>query len=163
MSILLLRGDSNRSDAQYFSIILSQFARSYGFCTLFYTAVSICSASHPGVDLLKSPARRMGALGAPNMARAIWGGKVIAESNDTVDVEGNQYFPPDSVIKNVLKSSTHTSICPWKGTAHYYHVEVDGMKNENAAWYYPEPKPAASEIKGRIAFWKGVRVETAKN
>jgi uncharacterized protein (DUF427 family) len=107
-----------------------------------------------------SPVR---ARGASNMAKAIWGGKVIAESNNTVIVEGNQYFPPDSVIKNVLKSSTHTSTCPWKGTAHYYHVEVDGMKNENAAWYYPEPNPAAAEIKGRIAFWKGVRVETGKN
>jgi uncharacterized protein (DUF427 family) len=96
------------------------------------------------------------------MAKAIWGGKVIAESNNTVVVEGNQYFPPDAVTENVLKSSTHTSICPWKGTAHYYHVEVDGMKNENAAWYYPEPKPAAAEIKGRIAFWKGVRVECDK-
>ena len=96
------------------------------------------------------------------MARAIWGGKVIAESNDTVVVEGNRYFPSDAVIKNVLKSSAHTSICPWKGTAHYFHVEVDGMKNENAAWYYPEPKPAAVEIKGRIAFWKGVRVEDGK-
>ncbi|HEY6386123.1 MAG TPA: DUF427 domain-containing protein [Candidatus Acidoferrum sp.] len=97
------------------------------------------------------------------MAKAIWGGKVIAESNDTVLVEGNQYFPPDSVTKNVLKSSTHTSICPWKGTAHYYHVEVDGMKNEDAAWYYPEPSPAAKEIKGRIAFWKGVSVEAGKS
>jgi uncharacterized protein (DUF427 family) len=97
------------------------------------------------------------------MSKAIWGGKVIAESKDTVVVEGNQYFPADSVAKNVLKSSAHTSICPWKGTAHYYHVEVDGMKNENAAWYYPEPSPAAAEIKGRIAFWKGVRVETGKN
>jgi uncharacterized protein (DUF427 family) len=106
---------------------------------------------------------RVLARGASNMAKAIWGGKVIAESNNTVVVEGNQYFPPDSVAKNVLKSSTHTSICPWKGTAHYYHVEVDGMKNENAAWYYPEPNPAAAEIKGRIAFWKGVRVETGKN
>jgi uncharacterized protein (DUF427 family) len=97
------------------------------------------------------------------MAKAIWGGKVIAESNDTVVVEGNQYFPADSVEKNVLKSSPHTSICPWKGTAHYYHVEVDGMKNENAAWYYPEPNPAAAEIKGRIAFWKGVHIETGRN
>ncbi len=97
------------------------------------------------------------------MAKAIWGGKVIAESNDTVVVEGNQYFPPDSVTKNVLKSSEHTSKCPWKGTAHYYHVEVGGMKNENAAWYYPEPNPAAAEIKGRIAFWKGVRVEPDKS
>ncbi len=93
------------------------------------------------------------------MAKAVWGGKVIAESNDTVVVEGNQYFPPESVTKDFLKSSTHTSICPWKGTAHYFHLEVDGIKNENAAWYYPEPKSAANEIKGRIAFWKGVRVE----
>ena len=97
------------------------------------------------------------------MSKAFWGGKIIAESNDTVVVEGNQYFPADCVAKNVLKSSAHTSICPWKGTAHYYHVEVDGMKNENAAWYYPDPNPAAAEIKGRIAFWKGVRVETGKN
>jgi uncharacterized protein (DUF427 family) len=97
------------------------------------------------------------------MAKAVWGGKVIAESDDTVIVEGNQYFSPESVTKQFLKSSAHTSICPWKGTAHYYHVEVDGMKNENAAWYYPEPKPAAAEIKGKIAFWKGVRVETGKD
>lgn len=97
------------------------------------------------------------------MAKAVWGGKVIAESDDTVIVEGNQYFSPESVTKQFLKSSAHTSICPWKGTAHYYHVEVDGMKNENAAWYYPEPKPAAAEIKGKIAFWKGVRVEAGKS
>ena len=97
------------------------------------------------------------------MAKAFWGGKTIAESDDTVIVEGNQYFPPDAVNKAFLASSNHTSICPWKGTAHYYHVEVDGVKNENAAWYYPEPKPAAAEIKGRIAFWKGVRVEAAKS
>jgi uncharacterized protein (DUF427 family) len=93
------------------------------------------------------------------MAKASWGGKTIAESNDTVNVEGNQYFPPDSVNKAFLKTSQHTSVCPWKGTAHYYHLEVDGMKNENAAWYYPEPKPAAAEIKDHIAFWKGVHVE----
>ncbi|MGH9742230.1 MAG: DUF427 domain-containing protein [Candidatus Acidiferrum sp.] len=93
------------------------------------------------------------------MAKAVWLGKVIAESNDTVVVEGNQYFPPGTVAKDFLKPSSHTSICPWKGTAHYYNLEVDGMKNENAAWYYPEPKPAAEEIKGRIAFWKGVRIE----
>jgi uncharacterized protein (DUF427 family) len=93
------------------------------------------------------------------MAKAIWGGKTIAESNGTVVVEGNQYFPPDAVPVKFLKPSNHTSICPWKGTAHYYHVEVDGMRNENAAWYYPDPKPAAAEIKDRIAFWKGVRVE----
>jgi uncharacterized protein (DUF427 family) len=94
------------------------------------------------------------------MAKASWGGKVIAESNATVVVEGNQYFPPEAVKKEVLKPSNHTSICPWKGTAHYYHVAVDGMQNDNAAWYYPEPNPAAAEIKDRIAFWKGVRVES---
>ena len=93
------------------------------------------------------------------MAKALWGGKVIAESNATVVVEGNHYFPPDAVKKQFLKSSHHTSICSWKGTARYYHVEVDGMRNENAAWYYPDPKPAAAEVKDRIAFWKGVRVE----
>lgn len=96
------------------------------------------------------------------MAKAVWGGKTIAESNDTVVIEGNQYFPPDAVNKSFLASSNHTSICPWKGTAHYFHVEVDGVKNENAAWYYPEPSPAAAAIKDHIAFWKGVRVEAAK-
>jgi uncharacterized protein (DUF427 family) len=93
------------------------------------------------------------------MAKALWAGHVIAESGATVVVEGNQYFPPDAVAKKFLRASSHTSICPWKGTAHYYHVEVDGMKNENAAWFYPDPKPAAAEIKDCIAFWKGVRVE----
>src|SRR4029077_5922664 len=93
------------------------------------------------------------------MAKAMWGGKTIAESNATLVVEGNQYFPPGAVPAKFLKPSNHTSICPWKGTAHYYHVEVDGMRNENAAWYYPEPKPAAAEIKNRIAFWNGVKVQ----
>lgn len=93
------------------------------------------------------------------MAKAYWGGKLIAESNATVVVEGNQYFPPDAVKKEFLVPSSHTTVCPWKGTARYYHVEVGGVKNENAAWYYPEPKPEAAQIKNRIAFWKGVRVE----
>jgi uncharacterized protein (DUF427 family) len=96
---------------------------------------------------------------ARNMARALWGGKVIAESDATVVVEGNQYFPLENVKKEFLKPSTHTTICPWKGTAHYFHVAVDGIQNDNAAWYYPEPKPAAAEIKDRVAFWKGVRIE----
>jgi len=99
------------------------------------------------------------APGAHKMAKASWDGKVIAESNATVIVEGNQYFPPEAVKKEMFRPSNHTSLCPWKGTAHYYHVEVDGIRNENAAWYYPDPKPAAAEIKDRIAFWKGVRVE----
>lgn len=93
------------------------------------------------------------------MPKATWAGKTIAASNQTVVVEGNQYFPPESVKKSLLKSSSHTSVCPWKGVAHYYHVEVDGMKNENAAWCYPEPKPAAAEIKDHIAFWKGIHVD----
>ena len=94
------------------------------------------------------------------MAKAIWGGKVIAESNDTVVVEGNQYFPSDAVTKNVLKSSTHTSICPWKGTASYYDLEVNGERNAGAAWYYPAPSARAAQIKDHVAFWKGVRVES---
>jgi uncharacterized protein (DUF427 family) len=93
------------------------------------------------------------------MPKALWGGKVIAESADCVVVEGNQYFPLNSVKKEYLQESNHTSICPWKGTAHYYHLDVGGMRNENAAWFYPEPKSAAQEITGRVAFWKGVRVE----
>jgi uncharacterized protein (DUF427 family) len=91
--------------------------------------------------------------------RAIWNGQVIAESDDTVVVEGNHYFPADSVRPDVLRpSSTHT-VCPWKGTASYYSLEVDGATNADAAWYYPEPKEAAQHITGRVAFWRGVSVE----
>jgi len=93
------------------------------------------------------------------MPKATWAGQIIADGGRCVVVEGNRYFPPDAVKKEFLKPSDHTSVCPWKGTAHYYHVEVDGMRNENAAWYYPDPKSAAAEIKDRIAFWKGVQVE----
>lgn len=93
------------------------------------------------------------------MAKATWGGKVIAESKACKVVEGNQYFPVDAVKKEFLKPSTHTSECPWKGTAHYFNVEVGGMRNDNAAWYYPQPKSAAADIKDYVAFWKGVRVE----
>jgi uncharacterized protein (DUF427 family) len=93
------------------------------------------------------------------MPKAIWGGKVIAESSKCVVVEGNQYFPADGVRKEFLRESPHTTVCPWKGVAGYYHVEVAGMRNENAAWYYPDPKPAAEEIRGRVAFWRGVKVE----
>jgi uncharacterized protein (DUF427 family) len=94
------------------------------------------------------------------MARAYWGGKLIADSKACVVVEGNQYFPKEAVNPQFLKASEHTTVCPWKGTAHYYHVVVDGLTNQNAAWYYPNPKPAAAEIRDRIAFWKGVRVES---
>lgn len=90
--------------------------------------------------------------------KATWRGKVIAESNETVVIEGNQYFPPDSIDREqVRESSTHTA-CPWKGQASYYDVIVDGDSNKDAAWFYPEPKDAAKEIKGYVAFWKGVTV-----
>lgn len=91
--------------------------------------------------------------------KAIWNNQVIAESNDTVVVERNHYFPAESVHKEYLKSSDTHTVCPWKGTASYYSIEVDGKTNSDAAWYYPEPKEAAKEIKGRIAFWRGVVVE----
>jgi uncharacterized protein (DUF427 family) len=93
------------------------------------------------------------------MPKATWAGKTIAQSDRCVVVEGNQYFPADSVKKEFFKPSTHTTECPWKGTAHYYNLEVDGMKNENAAWHYPHPKSAAAQIKDRVAFWKGVKIE----
>ena len=84
---------------------------------------------------------------------------MLAESDRCVAVEGNQYFPPDSVRRELLEPSDHTSVCSWKGTALYYDVVVNGKRNPNAAWYYPSPLPAAKQIAGRIAFWKGVRVE----
>ncbi len=94
------------------------------------------------------------------MAKAIWNGVVLAESKNTVVIEGNHYFPPDTVNMNYFKpSDTHTT-CPWKGVASYYTVVVDGQENKDAAWYYPDPKPAAKEIKGYIAFWRGVKVES---
>ena len=92
------------------------------------------------------------------MTTASWNGAVIARSDATVVVEGNHYFPADSVDPGVLKPSAHSSSCPWKGTASYYTIEVAGAENHDAAWYYPDPRPAASEIRGRIAFWKGVTV-----
>jgi uncharacterized protein (DUF427 family) len=90
--------------------------------------------------------------------RAVWNDTVIAESQDTVIVEGNHYFPPDSIQAEYFKPSATTSVCPWKGTASYYTLDVAGQQNPDAAWYYPDAKPAADEIKGRIAFWKGVQV-----
>jgi uncharacterized protein (DUF427 family) len=93
------------------------------------------------------------------MARAVWNGVTLAESDSTQVVEGNHYFPPDSVGRQYLReSSTHTT-CSWKGTASYYDVVVQGKVNGDAAWYYPSPLPAAQNIAGYIAFWKGVRVE----
>jgi len=93
------------------------------------------------------------------MPKAIWEGVVLAESNTCVVVEGNQYFPADAVKREYFQPSDLTTVCPWKGTAHYYHVLVDGKTNKNAAWYYPNPSAAAREIKDRVAFWKGVKVE----
>lgn len=92
------------------------------------------------------------------MATATWNDTVIAESANTVVVEGNHYFPVQDVRSEYLEDSSHTSVCPWKGTASYYSLVVDGAENPNAAWYYPEPKPAAEQIRGRIAFWRGVEV-----
>ena len=92
------------------------------------------------------------------MVDAVWNGRTIASSNDTVVVEGNHYFPASAVDAGVLKPSATTTGCPWKGTAHYHSLVVDGQENRDAAWYYPEPKDAAAQIRGRIAFWKGVEV-----
>ncbi|SDE91495.1 Nucleotidyltransferase [Pricia antarctica] len=91
--------------------------------------------------------------------KATWNNTLIAESDATVVVENNHYFPADSIKKEYFKSSDKHTTCPWKGKASYYTLEVDGKKNEDAAWYYPEPKAAAKEIKGHIAFWKGVTVQ----
>ncbi len=90
--------------------------------------------------------------------KAIWNGETIAESNDTIVVENNHYFPKDSVKADYLTDSSTHSTCPWKGLASYYSLSVDGKTNPDAAWYYPEPKQAASQIKGYVAFWKGVKV-----
>ena len=90
--------------------------------------------------------------------KAIYNGVVIAESDDTVVVEGNHYFPPDALKKEYFQPSNHTTVCGWKGTASYYHVTVNGQRNEDAAWYYPTPKEAAKNVAGRVAFWKGVQV-----
>ena len=93
------------------------------------------------------------------MTKAVWNGKVIADSDKCIEVEGNQYFPPDSIKKEFFKESdTHTD-CPWKGTASYYDIVVDEKENKDAAWCYPDPKPEAANIKGYIAFWKGVEVQ----
>jgi uncharacterized protein (DUF427 family) len=91
--------------------------------------------------------------------KATWNGRVLAESDDTVVVEGNHYFPREAIKEEYFEeSATHTH-CPWKGEASYFSVVVDGETNRDAAWYYPEPKEAAKEIKDRVAFWRGVKVE----
>ena len=92
------------------------------------------------------------------MVKAVWNDVVIAQSDDTVVVEGNHYFPLDAVMPGILKPSQTTSACPWKGTANYYSLDAGGKSNADAAWYYADPKSAASNIKNRVAFWKGVKV-----
>lgn len=92
------------------------------------------------------------------MVKAVWNGAVIAESDDTVIVEGNHYFPREAVDAALLRDSDTHTVCPWKGTASYYSLVVDGAENRDAAWYYPETRAAADNIRGRIAFWKGVKV-----
>ncbi|NQS91854.1 MAG: DUF427 domain-containing protein [Chloroflexi bacterium] len=90
--------------------------------------------------------------------KATWNGTTIAESDQTIIVEGNHYFPPESIQAGLFQTNTHQTTCPWKGLANYYDVVVDGEVNNNAAWYYPKPSSAASEIKGYVAFWKGVQI-----
>jgi uncharacterized protein (DUF427 family) len=90
---------------------------------------------------------------------AVWNGVVLAESEHTVRLEGNHYFPPESLHREYLTDSPTTSICPWKGQACYYQVSAEGKTNRDAAWHYPQPRPAARRIAGHVAFWHGVRVE----
>ena len=90
--------------------------------------------------------------------KAIWNDQILAESDDTVVVEGNHYFSLESINEEFFEASDHQSDCPWKGTAHYYDIVVNGERNKNSAWFYPETKDAANNIKGRIAFWHGVDV-----
>ena len=94
------------------------------------------------------------------MAKATWQGTLLAESDQTKIVEGNHYFPADSINRDHFRDTTHTTICGWKGTANYYDVVVGDAVNEQAAWYYADPKPEAAEIKDHVAFWKGVEVES---
>lgn len=102
-----------------------------------------------------------GAGHASGPVQAIWNGAVIARSDRTVVVEGNHYFPAGDVQSRYLESSSHHTVCPWKGTASYYDVVVDGERNSNAAWCYPDPSRAAAQIKDHIAFWHGVEVKRA--
>ena len=94
--------------------------------------------------------------------RASWNGVVLAESGHTVKLEGNQYFPADSLNREYFKASQNQTACPWKGVASYYDIEVDGKVNKGAAWYYPTPSKAASQIKNHVAFWGGVKVKKVK-
>ena len=93
------------------------------------------------------------------MAKASWNGHLLAESETVQTVEGNTYFPESSLKREFFKASSTLSTCPWKGQARYYSIQVDGQENPDAAWYYPDPKPAARNIKNHVAFWRGVEVE----
>ena len=95
------------------------------------------------------------------MPKAIWNNAILADSDDIVKLEGNYYFPPDSINQNYLHKTDQTSICPWKGIATYYDIEVDGQMNAGAAWSYENPSPEARQIAGHIAFWRGVKIEGA--
>ena len=97
-------------------------------------------------------------IAGPDEMKAIWNDKIIAESDDTVVIEGNHYFPLACVRREYLRESSSATACSWKGTAHYYSLEVDGKMNPDAAWYYDSPMPAAMAIKGRVAFWRGVQI-----
>ncbi|MEM1041474.1 MAG: DUF427 domain-containing protein [Bacteroidota bacterium] len=90
--------------------------------------------------------------------KATWNGTILAESDATVVIEGNHYFPPSALKREHFRETSHHTTCPWKGTASYYTVEAGGETNENAAWFYPDPKDAAAEIKDHVAFWRGVEV-----
>ena len=90
--------------------------------------------------------------------KAIWNNQVIAESNDTIVIENNHYFPPESLKHEFFSDSQHTSICGWKGMANYYHIDVGGNQNQDAAWVYREPKPEAAQIENYVAFWRGVQI-----
>jgi len=92
------------------------------------------------------------------MAKAIWNGVILAESDETEIVEGNHYFPPNSINREYFQETGTKTVCPWKGTAHYYDIRVNGQVNRGAAWYYPSPTPAAKNIEGYVAFWRGVNV-----
>ena len=120
---------------------------------LFYARPSAC------IDYYVIAFSRIFIKGLNMTKKAIWNGQVLAESDNTIVVENNHYFPPDSIKKEFFKESdTHTT-CGWKGVASYYTIVVDGKENKDAAWYYPNVKEAAGEIKGYVAFWKGVKVE----
>jgi len=123
------------------------------------TATSV-SRHTPALPVLTQPACvRSSAERRTVRARALWNGVVIAESSTFETVEGNVYFPGSALKREYLTDSPTTTVCPWKGTAHYYNVVVNGMENRDAAWYYPEPKAAAAKIAGHVAFWRGIEVQ----